>query len=75
MTISLMVFASAVYVKFTYSSLAVAKVTQSSKVSIFGVLARFEIDFFHIKIKSTREIKGKKWHEEIQANGSLVAMD
>jgi hypothetical protein len=55
MTISLMVFASAVYVKFTYSSLAVAKVAERLKVSIFGILARFEIDFFHRKIKSTRE--------------------
>jgi len=59
MTISRMVFASAVYVKFTYSSLAVVKVTQRLEVSIFGILQRFEIDFFHIKIKSTREIKVK----------------
>jgi hypothetical protein len=59
MTISLMVFASAVYVKFTYSSPAVVKVTQRLEVSIFGILQRFEIDFFQIKIKSTREIKVK----------------
>jgi hypothetical protein len=46
MTISLMVFASAVYVNFTYSSPAVVKVTQRLEVSIFGILQRFEIDFF-----------------------------
>ena len=55
MTISLMVFASAVYAKFTYSSLAEVKVTQRLEVSIFGLFQRFEIDFFQIKIKSTRE--------------------
>ena len=75
MTISLMVFASAVYAKFTYSSLAVVKVTQRLEVSIFGLFQRFEIDFFQIKIKSTREKLCKKWREEIQVNGSLVARD
>jgi regulator of protease activity HflC (stomatin/prohibitin superfamily) len=59
MTISLRVFASAVYVKFTYSALATVKVAERHEVSIFGILQRFEIDFFHIKIKSTREIKVK----------------
>jgi len=75
MTISLMVFASAVYAKFTYSSLAEVKVTQRLEVSIFDLFQRFEIDFFEIKIKSTREKLGKKWREEIQVNGSLVARD
>jgi len=59
MTISLRVFASAVYVKFTYSALATVKVAERHEVSIFGILQRFEIDFFHIKIKSTRDIKVK----------------